>query len=99
MGSYKVADTQALLYKPHPFTISKSKDRDYLDKSLKGIKNSPGPTSYNIPINYMGKKSISIYKTDKKSYFDEIQKKAKLTPAVGVYQTIRPETIKGVFKR
>ena len=61
-----------LFRSPHPFMISKSKDRDYLDIALKHKKNSPGPASYNIPINYMGKKTISIYKTDKKSYFDEI---------------------------
>jgi hypothetical protein len=79
--------------------ISKNNDRDYLEKSLKNKKNSPGPTSYNIPINQMGKRNISIYKTDKKSFVDEIQKKAKQTPAVGAYQTIKPEKIKGVFKR
>ena len=99
LGNYKIPDTQALLYKPHTFAISKNNDRDYLEKSLKSKKNSPGPGFYNIAINQMGKRSISIYKTDKKSYVDEIQKKAKLTPAVGVYQTIKPERIKGVFKR
>lgn len=59
----------------------------------------PGPASYNIPLNFMGKRNISIYKTDKKSFMDDIQKKSKSTPGVGIYQTVRAEKIKGVFKR
>ena len=34
-ASYKMPDTSAYLAKPHPFTISKSKDRDYLAPMLK----------------------------------------------------------------
>ena len=72
LGNYKLPDTQAYLYKPHPFMISKSKDRDLLEKFLKDKKHQPGPTSYNLPLNTLGKKNISIYKTDKKSFVDEI---------------------------
>ncbi len=66
LGNYKLPDTSALLYKPHPFTISKTKDRDYLLSK----RNTPGPTSYNIPLSTLGKRNISIYKTDKKSFID-----------------------------
>jgi hypothetical protein len=72
LGNYKIPDTQAYLYKPHPFMISKSKDRDLLEKFLKDKKHQPGPTSYNFSLNTLGKKNISIYKTDKKSFVDEI---------------------------
>jgi hypothetical protein len=72
LGNYKIPDTQAYLYKPHPFMISKSKDRDLLEMFLKNKKHQPGPTSYNLPLNTLGKKNISIYKTDKKSFVDEI---------------------------
>jgi hypothetical protein len=72
LGNYKLPDTQAYLYKPHPFMISKTKDRDLLEKFLKDKKHQPGPTSYNLPLNTLGKKNISIYKTDKKSFVDEI---------------------------
>ena len=85
LGNYKIPDTHAYFYKPHPYSISKSKDRDYLDKVLKDKKHMPGPASYNIPIDNMGKKTITIYKHDKKSFVDEIQKKSKNIPGVGVY--------------
>jgi hypothetical protein len=54
LGNFKIPDTNAYLTKPHPFTISKNNDRDYLEKALKDKKHMPGPASYNIQMNSMG---------------------------------------------
>jgi hypothetical protein len=99
LGFYKVPDTHAYLDKPHPFTISKSKDRAYLDKMINEKKKIPGPASYNLPLNLMGKKKVSIYKVDRTSFCDEISKKSKEVPGVGLYSTLTREKIKGIFKR
>lgn len=99
LGSFKVPDNHAYLEKPHPFTISKSKDRDFLDKMMKEKKTMPGPASYNLPIDLMGKKKVTILKVDRTSFCDDIAKKSKQVPGVGLYQTFSKEKVKGVFKR
>jgi hypothetical protein len=97
--SYKMPDTSAYLAKPHPFTISKSKDRDYLAPILKTKKDLPSPTQYDVTNNMLMKKNLSIYKLERKSFCDDIAKKSKEVPGVGFYNPKTTDKIKGVFKR
>ena len=98
-ASYKMPDTSAYLAKPHPFTISKSKDRDYLAPILKQKKDLPSPTQYDVTNSIIMKKNLVIYKTDRKSFCDDIAKKSKEVPGVGIYNPKTDEKIKGIFKR
>ena len=98
-ASYKIPDTSAYLAKPHPFTISKSKDRDYLAPILKEKKNLPSPTQYDVTNSIIMKKNLVIYKTDRRSFCDDIAKKSKEVPGVGIYNPKTDEKIKGIFKR
>jgi hypothetical protein len=54
LGNYSLPDTQAYFYKPHPFMISKTKDRDLLKKFLKNKKYQAAPTFY--PLTPWGRK-------------------------------------------
>jgi hypothetical protein len=45
------------------------------------------------------KKNMVIYKTDRKSFCDDIAKKSKEVPGVGIYNPKTDEKIKGTFKR
>jgi hypothetical protein len=54
LDNYRLPDTQAYLYKPHPLMISNTKDRDLLEKFLRDKKHQPGPTSY--PLTHWGRK-------------------------------------------
>ena len=98
-SSYKMPDTSAYLAKPLPFTISKSKDRDYLAPMLKQTKNLPSPTSYDVTNSIIMKKNLVIYKTDRKSFCDDIARKSKEVPGVGLYNPKISEKIKGALKR
>lgn len=62
---YKMPDTRAYLTKPREFMISKSKDRDYLAEIIKERKGAPGPTQYNVGLNLLSKKNVSIYKMER----------------------------------
>ena len=60
----------------------------------------PGPTQYEVGLNIMLKKNLSIYKKDRKSFCEDIIKKAKETPGVGAYDcTKMKDKVKGIFKR
>lgn len=98
-ASYKMPDTSAYLVKPHPFTISKSKDRDYLAPILKQKKDLPSPTQYDVTNSIIMKKNLVIYKTDRRSFCDDIAKKSKEVPGVGLYNPKTDEKIKGTLKR
>lgn len=54
--------------------ISKSKDRDYLADFMKGKKDMPGPTQYNVGLSMVLKKNIAIYKKERTSFCDDIIK-------------------------
>jgi hypothetical protein len=45
------------------------------------------------------KKNLVIYKTDRKSFCDDIAKRSKEVPGVGIYNPKTDEKIKGIFKR
>jgi hypothetical protein len=59
----------------------------------------PGPTKYDIMGNIILKKNLSIYKKERTSFCDDIIKKAKETPGVGLYNVKMRERVKGLFKR
>ena len=79
--------------------ISKSHGRDHLTDLLKQKKSIPGPTAYNTTLNLLMKKNMFIYKKDRTSFCDDIIKKAKETPGVGIYQPLFKDKVKGSFKR
>jgi hypothetical protein len=60
----------------------------------------PGPTQYEVGLNIILKKNLAIYKMDRKSFCEDIIKKAKETPGVGAYDcTKMKDKVKGIFKR
>lgn len=66
---------------------------------LKEKKGIPGPTQYDVGLNLLMKKNVSIYKKERTSFCDDIVKKAKETPGVGTHNPIIKDKIKGSFKR
>ena len=66
---------------------------------LKQTKNLPSPTSYDVTNSIIMKKNLVIYKTDRKSFCDDIAKKSKEVPGVGLYNPKISEKIKGALKR
>ena len=68
--TYKLPSTDAFFPKPRQFMISKNKDRNHLAGYATDKKMVPGPTQYNVGLNLLFKKNLSIYK--KQRYYNII---------------------------
>ena len=86
---YKVPNSELRFnFASKQYRIPAGKNKTYLEKLIHVKKIVPGPGNYVKQANWgQTGKDIQIYKSDRKTFIDEIHKRGKQTPGIGKYNS------------
>jgi hypothetical protein len=100
IDGYYVPKSKTFEHQYKPFISNSKQQLDFVSYVMKKKKDLPSPDKYETGLNLLDKvKKFPLYRTDRKTYCDDIKKETKKSPGVGTYNTKGlPDKIKGNFK-